>query len=111
MAMQEELNLFQINDFWNLVPKPLQKNIIRTKWTFINKFNEQIKMVTNKAKLIAQGYTQQKGIDFSKTFVLVVRLEVIRLLISYVINHDIISYQVDIKIALLNGVIEIEEIT
>jgi len=40
LAMQEELNRFQRNDVWDLVPKPLQKNIIGTKWVFRNKWNE-----------------------------------------------------------------------
>jgi len=41
LAMQEELNQFQRNDVWDLVPKPPQKNIIETKWVFRNKLNEQ----------------------------------------------------------------------
>jgi len=41
LAMQEELNQFQRNDVWDLVPKPLKKNIIGTKWVFRNKLNEQ----------------------------------------------------------------------
>ena len=41
IAMQEELNQFQRNDVWDLVPKPQNKNIIGTKWVFRNKLNEQ----------------------------------------------------------------------
>jgi len=41
IAMQEELNQFQRNDVWDLVPNPQQKNIIGTKWVFRNKLNEQ----------------------------------------------------------------------
>jgi len=39
LAMQEELNQFQRNDVWDLVPKPQQKNIIGTKWVFRKKLN------------------------------------------------------------------------
>ena len=63
LAMQEELDQFHRNDVWDLVPKPLQKNIIRTKWVFKNKLNEQGEVTRNKAKLVAQGYSQQEGID------------------------------------------------
>ena len=78
--MQEELNQFQRNDVWDLVPKHSQKNIIGTKWVFRNKLNEQGEVTRNKAKLVAQGYSQQEGIDYTETFAPVPRLEAIRLL-------------------------------
>jgi len=77
---------------WDLVPKPPQKNITGTKWVFINKLNEQGDVTRNKARLVAQGYSQQEGIDYTETFALVVRLEAIRLLLSYAVNHSIILY-------------------
>ncbi|MCI05048.1 gag-pol polyprotein [Trifolium medium] len=60
VAMQEELNQFERNDVWCLVPKPPHKNIIRTKWVFQNKINEQGEVVRNKARLVAQGYSQRE---------------------------------------------------
>ena len=108
LSMQEELNQFQRNDVWDLVHKPLQKNIIGTKWVFKNKLNEQGEVTRNKARLVAQGYSQQEGIDYTETFTPVARLEAIRLLLSYAINHCIILYQMDVKSAFLNGVIEEE---
>lgn len=65
-------------------------------------------MVRNKARLAAQHYNHQEGIDFSETFAPVVRLETVRLLLSYAINHSIILYQIDVKSAFLNGVIHEE---
>ena len=97
LAMQEELSQFQRNDVWDLVPKPHQKNIIGTKWVFRNKLNEQGEVVRNKARLVAQGYSQQEGIDYTETFASVARLEAIKLLISYAVNHGIILYQMDVK--------------
>lgn len=105
MAMQEKLNPFKRNVVWNLVPKPPQKNIIQTKWVCKNKLNEHGKVVRNKAKFIAQGYNQQEGIDFSKTLAPFARLEVIKILLSYAINHNIILYQMDVTSSFLNGVI------
>ena len=67
LAMQEELNQFQRNDVRDLVPKPPQKNIIGTRWVFINKLNEQGEVTRNKATLVAQGYNQQEGIDYVGT--------------------------------------------
>jgi len=93
---------------WDLVPKPQQKNIIGKKWVFRNKLNEQGEVIKNKARLVAQGYSQQEGIDYTETFAPIARLEAIRLLLSYAVNHDIILYQMDVKSAFLNGVIEEE---
>jgi len=71
LAMLEELNQFQRNDVCDLVPKPQHKNIIGTKWVFRNKLNEQGEVVRNKARLVAQGYSQQEGTDYTETFALV----------------------------------------
>jgi len=53
---------------WNLVPKPQGHSIIGTRWVFINKLDEEGKVVRNKARLVAQGYNQQEGIDYDETF-------------------------------------------
>jgi hypothetical protein len=92
LVMQEELNQFQRNDVWDLVPKPQHKNIIGTKWVFRNKLNEQGELTRNKARLVALGYSQQEGIDYTETFAPVARFEAIRLLLSYAVNHGIILY-------------------
>lgn len=57
-------------------------NIIGTKWIFKNKSDEHGNIVRNKAKLIAQGYTQIEGVDIEETFVPVGKIESIRLLLS-----------------------------
>ena len=80
VAMHEELNQFQRNGVWDLVAKLDQKNIIGTKWLFRTKFNELGEVVRNKARLVAQGYNQQEGIDYTETFTLVARVEAIMLL-------------------------------
>jgi len=108
LAMQDELNQFKRNDVWDLVLKPEHKNIIGTKWVFRNKLNEQGEVIRNKVRLIAQGYNQQEGIDYTETFAPVARLEAIRLLLSYAVNHNITLYQMDVKSAFLNGVISEE---
>ena len=58
LAMQEELNQFSKNDVWNLVPIPKGFNVIGTKWVVRNKLNEQGEVIRNKARLVAQGYSQ-----------------------------------------------------
>jgi hypothetical protein len=65
-------------------------------------------VVHNKVRLVAKGYSQVEGLDFGETFALVARLEAIRLLLAYSSLNDIKLYQIDVKIAFLNG--EINEL-
>ena len=70
--------------------------------------DEHGQVIRNKARLVAQGYTQVEGIDFDETFAPVASLEVIRILLAYVNHHNILLYQMDVKSAFLNGKIEEE---
>ncbi|GKA15366.1 putative reverse transcriptase domain-containing protein [Tanacetum coccineum] len=79
VAMQEKLNQFIDNDVWELVPQPRNMTIIGTKWVFRNKLDENGIVSRNKARLVAQGYNQQEGIDYDETYAPVARLESIRL--------------------------------
>ena len=102
-AMHEELNNFARNEVWELVERPKNHNVIGTKWVFRNKHNEDGVVVRNKARLVAQGYTQIEGLDFGETFAPVARLEAIRILLAYACAHNIKLYQMDVKSAFLNG--------
>ena len=62
--MQEELNQFERNEVWELVPRPNDQSVIGTKWVYINKIDENGIIIRNKARLVAQGYNQQEGIDY-----------------------------------------------
>ena len=66
--MQEELNQFKRNEVWELVPKPNDQSVIGTKWVYRNKMDENGIIIRNKARLVAQGYNQQEGIDYEETF-------------------------------------------
>src|SRR3954468_7596657 len=96
------------NDVWDLVPRPKGLNIIGTKWVFRNKLNEKGEVIRNKARLVAQGYSQQEGIVYTEIFAPVARLESIRLLISFSFQNNITLYQMDVKSAFLNGYIDEE---
>ncbi|GKF05382.1 retrovirus-related pol polyprotein from transposon TNT 1-94 [Tanacetum coccineum] len=78
-AMQEELHQFDRLDVWELVDRPLCKNVINMK----NKHDEENTVIHNKARLVAKGYGQKEGIDFEESFALVARLEVVRLFVAY----------------------------
>ncbi|KAL8121447.1 hypothetical protein AgCh_018250 [Apium graveolens] len=106
--MQEELNQFERNNVWKLVPKPKGKNPIDTKWVFRNKMDENGIVVRNKARLVAKGYCQHEEIDFDEIFAPVARLEAIRIFLAYAAHANFKVYQMDVKTAFLNGDLEEE---
>jgi hypothetical protein len=55
-AMDEELDQIEKNDTWELVPRPKDKNVIDTKWVYMNKLNEDGHVTRNKARLLCKGY-------------------------------------------------------
>ncbi|GJU08030.1 retrovirus-related pol polyprotein from transposon TNT 1-94 [Tanacetum coccineum] len=65
----------QNNDVWDLVPLPKNQSITGTKWVYRNKLDEKDIVSRNKARLVAQGYNQQEGIDYDETNAPIARLE------------------------------------
>ena len=102
-AMHDELLQFQRNDVWTLVPRPEGEHIIGTKWIFRNKTDEESNVIRNKARLAAQGYSQIEGVDYDETFAPVARMESIRILLALACQLKFKLYQMDVKIAFLNG--------
>nr|GEV47811.1 retrovirus-related Pol polyprotein from transposon TNT 1-94 [Tanacetum cinerariifolium] len=90
------------------VPNPMDMTIIRTKWVYRNKLDENSVVTRNRARLVAQGYNQQEGIDYDKTYAPVARLESIRILLAYACSLDFKLYQMDVKSAFLDGFINEE---
>ncbi|KAK1666490.1 hypothetical protein QYE76_054649 [Lolium multiflorum] len=102
--MHEELNNFKRNKVWTLVEKPKGcRNVIGTKWIFKNKQDEFGNVVRNKARLVAQGFSQVERIDFGETYAPVACLESIRILLAYASHHNFKLQQMDVKSAFLNG--------
>ena len=108
VAMQEELNQFERNKVWELVPAPRDRSIVGTKWVLKNKMDENGVIIRNKARLVAKGYSQQEGIDYEETFAPVARLEAIRIFLDFVAHSNFRVYQMDVKSAFLNGELEEE---
>ena len=68
IAMQKELNQFERCEVWELVPRLQNQSVIRTRWVFRNKMDENGIIIRNKARLVAQGFNQEEGIDYEETF-------------------------------------------
>ncbi|GJV21890.1 putative ribonuclease H-like domain-containing protein [Tanacetum coccineum] len=107
-AMQDELLQFKLQKVWTLVDLPYGKRAIGTNWVYRNNKDDRGIVVRNKARLVAQGYTQEEGIDYDEVFALVARIEAIRLFLAYASFMNFIVYQMDVKSAFLYGTIEEE---
>ena len=67
-AIKEELDQIVKNETLGLVTRPKDKNVIVTKWIFINKMNKQGEVIRNKTRFVCKGYSQQEGIDYKEIF-------------------------------------------
>ncbi|GJS55516.1 putative ribonuclease H-like domain-containing protein [Tanacetum coccineum] len=93
---------------WTLVDLPNGKRAIGTKWVYQNKKDEKGIVIKNKARLVAQGYTQEEGIDYNEVFAPATRIEAIMLFLAYASFKDFVVYQMDVKSTFLYGKIEEE---
>ncbi|GJX38755.1 retrovirus-related pol polyprotein from transposon TNT 1-94 [Tanacetum coccineum] len=100
---QEELHQFNRLQVWELVDKPFGKTVIKLKWLWKNKKDEDQTVIRNKARLVAKGYAQEEGIDFEESFALVARLEAVRIFVAYAAHKSFPIYQMDVKTEFLNG--------
>nr|GEW79255.1 hypothetical protein [Tanacetum cinerariifolium] len=107
-AIQEELLQFKMQKIWILVDLPHEKRAFGTKWVYRNKKDERRIVVRNKARLDAQGHTQEEGIDYEEVFAPVARIEAIRLFLAYTSFMGFMVYQMDVKSEFLYGTIEEE---
>nr|GEX14337.1 hypothetical protein [Tanacetum cinerariifolium] len=96
-AMQEELLQFKIQNVWVLVDCPKGVRPIGTKWVLKNKKDERGIVIRNKARLVAQGYTQKEGIEYEEVVAPVARIEAIRLFLVYALFMGFVVYQMDVK--------------
>nr|GEW21459.1 hypothetical protein [Tanacetum cinerariifolium] len=81
-TMQEEIHEFERLEFWELVSCPDKVLLIKLKWIYKVKTDEFGGVLKNKARLVAQGFRQEDGIDFEESFALVARIEAIRIFIA-----------------------------
>ncbi|KAL4590865.1 hypothetical protein LXL04_003810 [Taraxacum kok-saghyz] len=105
-AMQAELNDFERNKVWRLIPTPPNVSVVGLKWVFRNKVDKEGNVVRNKARLVVKGYCQQEGIDYEETFAPVARLEAVRIFLAYAASKNFQVYQMDVKCAFINGELE-----
>ncbi|GJX31360.1 retrovirus-related pol polyprotein from transposon TNT 1-94 [Tanacetum coccineum] len=102
-AIQEEIHEFQRLEVWELVPCPDKVLLIKLKWIYKVKMDEFGGVLKNKARLVAQGFRQEEGIDFEESFASVARIEAIYIFVANAAHKNMTIYQMDVKTDFLNG--------
>ncbi|GJS39846.1 ribonuclease H-like domain-containing protein [Tanacetum coccineum] len=102
-AMYDEYNALVKNGTWLLVPRPTGVNMVRSMWLFKHKFHADGTLSRYKARLVANGSSQQLGVDFDETFSPVVKPATIRTVLSLAVSRKWPIHQLDVKNAFLNG--------
>ena len=101
--MGAEFDTLQLNGTWSLVPARPRMNILPNKWVFKIKRRPDGSVDRYKARLVANGFHQQDGLDFTETFSPVVKHTTIRTVIAFAIHHHWPIRQLDIHNAFLHG--------
>ena len=100
--MKEEMDALTDNGTWDLVCLRARKKVVGCRWVFTMKVNPNGLVARLKARLVAEGYAQTYGVDYSDTFSLVAKLTSIQLFISLASTHGW-DLQLDIKNVFLYG--------
>nr|GEW04242.1 hypothetical protein [Tanacetum cinerariifolium] len=108
VQIYEELLQFKMQNVWVLVDLPKGKRAIGLKWVFRNKKDERDIVIRNKAQFVAQGHTQEEGIDYEEVFSPIARIEAIRLFLAYTSFMGFMVYQMHVKSEFLYETIEEE---
>ena len=107
-ALNSEYQSLIDNGAWELVPPPEGKNIVGSKWVLKVKRDANGNLDRFKARLVAQGYSQTRGVDYDEVFSPVARYSAIRSLLAQANANDWEIHQMDVKTAFLNGSIDSE---
>jgi hypothetical protein len=102
-AENVELSSFKKLDVWKLVPKPKGANVVGTRWVYDVKVDKLGVVTRYKARLVAQGFSQKKGIDFNETFAPTMHIKTARFLLSLAARENIEVRQYDISTAFLHA--------
>nr|GEX29765.1 retrovirus-related Pol polyprotein from transposon TNT 1-94 [Tanacetum cinerariifolium] len=101
--MQEEIHKFERLEVWELVSCLDNVLLIKLKWIYKIKTNQFGGVLKNKARLVAQGFRKEEGINFEETFSPVARIEAIRIFIENAAHKNMMIFQMDVKMAFLNS--------
>jgi hypothetical protein len=107
-AMVEEYDSIFKNSVWEIVPRPIDKSVVGSRWIYKVKQAADESVEKYKARFVARGFSQIEGIDYGETFAPVARYSSIRSILALSAQMGWCIHQMDVKIAFLNGIIEEE---
>lgn len=107
-AINEELNSMKLNNTWTIVNKPNNCNIVGCRWVFNIKRDEFGNPIKHKARLVAQGFSQQYLVDYNETFAPVSRMTSFRAIAAISNQFNLMLHHMDVKTAFLNGTLHEE---
>ncbi|GJV44711.1 retrovirus-related pol polyprotein from transposon TNT 1-94 [Tanacetum coccineum] len=105
-ATQEQIHEFERLQVWELLSCPDKVLLFKLKWIYKVKTNEFGRCLNNKARLVAQGFMQEEGINFEESFAPVARIEAIRIFVANAAHKNMTIYQMDVKTTFLNGAVD-----
>lgn len=107
-AMREEIQALRANSKWTLVPFHTSMNVVGSRWVYKIKRRFDGSIERYMARLVARGFTQHEGIDYSETFSPDIKQATVRLVFSIAVSSGWKIHQLDIHNAFLNGVLDEE---
>ncbi|PKU65004.1 Retrovirus-related Pol polyprotein from transposon TNT 1-94 [Dendrobium catenatum] len=105
-AMSTEFEALQRQGTWLLVPPEPHQNVLGCKWLFKTKFNSNGSIARYKARLVAQGFKQEHGLDYYETFSPVAKFATIRVFLTVTVSHKWTLLQLDMSNAFLHGALQ-----
>lgn len=103
ITMDREIQAVEKNNTWELTYLPIGAKKIGVKWVYKTKLKENGEVDKLKACLVAKGYVQQQGIDYTDVFAPVARMDTVRMIVALAAQRGRTLYQLDVKYAFLHG--------
>lgn len=100
-AMKEEIQALENNHTWSIVSLPPGKTLIGCKWDYKIKYKASGAVERFKTHLVAKGYSQKEGIDYTETFSPVAKMVIVRALLTLATSFDWPLYEMDVYNAFL----------
>ena len=105
-AAEDEIKSLNDHETWTLAQLPPDRRVVGSKWVFKTKYNSEGEIDRFKCRLVAQGYSQREGMDYTETFAPVAKFATIRSLLALAVERGMHIHQMDVKTAFLNGTLE-----
>lgn len=106
IAAKCEIDALHENHTWDLVQLPANRKALKSKWVFKIKYNNNNEIDRYKCRLVARGFEQKYGLDFTETFAPVIKYSSLRFLIAFGVQNNMCMHQMDVITAFLNGKLE-----